>query len=563
MAQPSVVEGTGGQLVAQSLFAQGADHVFCVPGESHLAVLDGLYELRDRVQLVVCRHEGGAANMADAYGKLTGRPGVALVTRGPGASHAAIAVHTAAQDSTPMLLLIGQVPRRFADREAFQEIDYRRMFGSVAKWVAQIDDARRVPEYVARAFQTAVSGRPGPVVLALPEDMLTDRAAAPAAPRWQRVGCAPAPDRIARLESLLAAAQRPVLLLGGSGWTDQACADLRRFAEAWKLPVACTFRCQDLFDNEHPQYAGDVGIGPNPKLLRRIRAADVALVIGTRLGEIPTGGYTLFEAPVPRQTLIHALASADELGKVYAAELPIAAGMPELAAALAQLRPPARPRWAHEAEAARAEYLAWNAPVTVQGPLQMAAIVRHLRERLPDDAIIANGAGNFAGWVHRFYRYRRFRSQVGPRSGAMGSGVPAAVAAKKLHPDRLVVAFSGDGDFLMSGQELATAVQQRLAIVVLVVNNGCYGTIRMHQERRYPGRVYGTDLLNPDFAGYARAFGASGEVVETTEQFAPALDRALAAATPALIELRLAAEVITPATTLTEIREKALRERGA
>ena len=562
MGRPSTLAGSGGHILVQSLLGQGVDHVFCVPGESHLAVLDGLYDARDRIRLVVCRHESGASNMADAYGKLTGKPGIALVTRGPGATNASIGVHTASQDSTPLLLLVGQVPRAFADREAFQEIDYRRMFGQMAKWVAQIDDPRRVPEYVSHAFHAATSGRPGPVVLALPEDMLTEQAEAKAAPRYQRVAAAPAPEQMARLATLLSGARSPIAILGGSGWTAEACADLRRFAEAWQLPVACAWRFQDLFDNDHPQYAGDVGIGINPRLARRVREADLALVLGPRLGEMTTSGYTLFEVPVPRQTLVHAHAGAEELGRVYAADLPINAGMPELAAALAQLRPAAAPAWTEETAAARAEYVAWNTPVRVPGPLQMAEVVRHLRERLPPDAILTNGAGNFSTWAHRFYRFRRFKSQVAPTSGAMGYGVPAAIAAKAVHPDRIVVAFAGDGDFLMTGHELATAVQHDLPVIVIVVNNGAYGTIRMHQERQYPGRVHGTRLTNPDFAAYARSFGAAGEVVETTEQFPPAFERALSAGRPALLELRLSEEVITPTTTLSAIREQALKKRG-
>jgi acetolactate synthase-1/2/3 large subunit len=561
MGRPATVSGSGGQILVQSLVAHGADHVFCVPGESHLAALDALYDVRDRVKLIACRHESGASNMADAYGKLTGRPGIALVTRGPGATNAAIGVHTASQDSTPLILLVGQVPRNFADREAFQEIDYRRMFGQMAKWVAQIDDARRIPEYVSRAFHTATAGRQGPVVLALPEDVLSETADAPATGAYQRVTAAPSADRLARLVALLSSARKPMALLGGSGWTESACADVRKFAETWQLPVACAFRFQDLFDNDHPQYAGDVGIGINPKLARRIQEADVALVLGARLGEITTSGYTLFAVPVPRQTLIHAHAGAEELGRVYAADVLIQATMPELAAALAQLRPRAAPPWAAETAAARAEYEAWSRPVPIPGALQLPQMVHHLRERLPRDAIVANGAGNFSSFVHRFYRYRTFKSQLGATSGAMGYGTPAAVAAKSVHPDRVVVAFCGDGDFLMTGQELATAMQYRLNIVLLVVNNGMYGTIRMHQERHYPGRVHGTSLTNPDFAAFARAFGAHGETVEATEQFPAALDRALSAGRPALLELRLDPEAITPSTTLSAIREDALKKR--
>src|SRR5207237_542102 len=365
MGRPAKVSGSGGQILVQSLLAQGADHVFCVPGESHLAVLDALYDVREEVKLVVCRHESGASNMADAYGKLTGRPGLALVTRGPGATNASIGIHTASQDSTPLVLLVGQVPRAFADREAFQEIDYRRMFGQMTKWVAQIDEARRIPEYVSHAFHAATSGRAGPVVLALPEDMLSEEAQAPAAPRYQRAPTAPSPEQTARLADLLTAARRPIAILGGSGWTASACTDLRRFAEAWQLPVACAWRFQDLFDNDHPQYAGDVGLGINPKLARRIRDADLTLVLGARLGEITTGGYTLFDVPVPRQTLMHAHAGAEELGRVYAADLPIHSDVPELAAALARMRPPAPPPWTEETAAARAEYVAWNTPVRV------------------------------------------------------------------------------------------------------------------------------------------------------------------------------------------------------
>ncbi|MFL5455234.1 MAG: thiamine pyrophosphate-binding protein [Myxococcales bacterium] len=558
----STVSGTGGEILARSLVVQGADHVFCVPGESHLALLDGLYDEREKVRLIVCRHEAGAANMADAYGKLTGRPGIALVTRGPGATHASVGIHTAFQDSTPVVLLIGQARRDFLDREAFQEIDFRRMFGELSKWVAQIDDARRIPEYVSHAFHTAMSGRPGPVVLALPEDMLEEQAVAKTVPPAQRIAASPSQEQMARLRAILAGARRPIVLVGGSGWTAQACDDLRRFAEAWQLPVTCAFRFQDTFDNGHPLYAGDVGIGINPKLAQRIRDADVALVFGARLGEITTSGYSLFEVPVPRQRLVHAHCGAEELGRVYAAELPVNSGMVELAAALARLQPETSPVWGSESAAARAEYLAWTTPVPIPGPVQLAEIVRSLRDRLPPDAIVANGAGNYTSWVHRFHQYRRFKTQLGPTSGAMGYGVPAAIAAKSLHPDRIVIAFAGDGCFLMTGQELATAVRHRLAIVVIVVNNSQYGTIRMHQERHYPGRVHGTALVNPDFAAYARAFGAHGELVQATAEFAPAFDRALAAGGPALIEIRIPEEAITPSTTLAAIRARSLEERG-
>jgi len=555
--------GSGGEILAQSLAAQGADHVFCVPGESHLGLLDALYDARERIRLVVCRHEAGAANMADAYGKLTGRPGIALVTRGPGATHASVGIHTAFQDSTPVLLLVGQARRDVLEREAFQEIDYRRMFGQLSKWVAQVDDPRRIPEYVSHAFHTAMSGRPGPVVLALPEDVLTEQAVAKAAPRAQRIAASPSSEQMSRLRSMLSGARRPIAILGGSGWTPQACDDLRRFAESWKVPVACAFRFQDLFDNGHPLYAGDVGVGVSPKLAERIREADLALVFGARLGEITTSGYSLFEVPSPRQTLVHVHSGAEELGRVYAADLPINSGMPELAAALGRLERESAPPWETETAAAHADYVAWSTPVKIPGPVQLAEIVRSLRDRLPADAIIANGAGNYTSWVHRFHQYRRFKSQLGPTSGAMGYGLPAAIAAKSVHPDRTVVAFAGDGCFLMTGQELATAMRHQLAIVVIVVNNGQYGTIRMHQERHYPGRVFATGLVNPDFAAFARSFGAHGEVVQETAEFAPALDRALASGIPALIEIRIPEEAITPSTTLSAIRTRALAERKA
>ena len=562
MGRPSMLSGSGAQILVQSLIQQGVSHVFCVPGESHLAVLDALYDARDKVALITCRHESGASNMADAYGKLTGRPGIALVSRGPGATNAAIGIHTAFQDSTPLILLVGQIRRDFVEREAFQEIDYRRMYGQMTKWVAQIDDVKRIPEHVSHAFHAATSGRSGPVVLALPEDMLAETAEAPAVPHYHRVAASPSAEQMARLASILGGARRPIAIVGGSGWTADACTNLRQFAESWKLPVACAFRFQDLFDNDHPQYAGDVGIGINPSLVARVKEADVVLAIGLRLGEITTGGYSHLEVPVPRQTLVHVHAGAEELGRVYAADLPINSGMPEIASVLAQLRPAANPPWTAETAAARNEYVAWNAPVHVQGPLQLAEILKLVRERLPADAIVANGAGNFSAWLHRFHRYRRFKSQVAPTSGAMGYGLPAAIAAKALHPDRVVVAFVGDGDFLMTGQELATAMHYKLPVIVVLVNNGIYGTIRMWQERSFPGRVHGTRLTNPDFAAYARSFGAFGEIVETTEQFSPALERALSCGLPAVLELRLPEEVITPNTTLSAIREQALKRRG-
>jgi acetolactate synthase I/II/III large subunit len=553
---------TGGQLLVETLRANGADQVFCVPGESYLPVLDALHDARDAIRLYVCRHEGGAANMAEAYGKLTGRPGVCMVTRGPGATHASVGVHTAQQDSTPLVLFVGQVARRMSEREAFQEMDVRRVFAPLAKWVAQIDDAARIPELVVRAFRTAASGRPGPVVLALPEDMLAETTtAAPPSTAARPVQAHPGAADLAALREMLARALRPLVVVGGSGWTAEACEDLRRFAVANDLPVAAAFRFQDLYDNRDERYVGDVGPGVNPRLARRIRDADLLLVVGARLGEMTTSGYTLLTVPRPAQRLVHVHAGAEELGRVYAPDLAILSGMPQIASALASLVPPSERPWTAWTRDARADHDAWVARVNVPGRLQMWDVMDALTRRLPDDAIVTNGAGNYSLWLHRFHRYARFRTQLAPTSGAMGYGVPAAIAAKAVHPDRVVVSFNGDGCFLMYGQELATAVQYDLAVVFIVVNNGMYGTIRMHQERRYPGRVVGTELRNPDFAAFARAFGAHGEIVEETAQFAPALDRALAAGRPALIELRLDPEAITPSTTLSAIRETAVRAR--
>ena len=546
---------TGGQLLVDQLVVHGADLAFGVPGESYLPVLDALHD--SPLRYVVCRHEAGAANMADAYGKLTGRPGICLVTRGPGATHASVGVHTAFQDSTPLILLVGQVGREMLGREAFQEVDFERMFAPLAKWAAQIEDVELIPETVARAFHVATSGRPGPVVLSLPEDMLAERAdatdAAPYAPEQAHPGAAD----LARVRELLAAARRPFVLVGGGGWTEQAAADVQAFCEANALPVGASFRRQDYVDNGSRVWAGHVGIGPDPRLAARVREADVLLVVGARLGEMTTGGYTLVVPPRPAQTLIHVHAGAEELGRVYRAELAIHSGSPQFAAALRALEPVDSSAWRAQTEQAHAEFLDSLRHGPMPGDLDMGEVMEVLRRRLPADAILTNGAGNFSVWAHRFYEFRRFRTQVAPTSGAMGYGLPAAVAAKLVHPERTVICFAGDGDFLMAGQELATTVQYELPVVILVINNGMYGTIRMHQERHYPGRVFGTDLVNPDFARYAEAFGAFGEVVERTEQFAGAFERALAAGRPALLELRVDPEGITPRQTLTQIREAA------
>jgi len=551
---------TGGRILVDQLRIHGAELAFGVPGESYLAVLDALHDAPG-IRYIVCRQEGGAAMMADAYGKLTGRPGICLVTRGPGATNASAGLHIAAQDSTPMILLIGQVGRGEQEREAFQEIDYRRMFGQSAKWVAQIDQAARIPECLARAFATATSGRPGPVVLALPEDMLRETAAVADAVPYRPAQAHPGPDDMAKLRDLLERAVRPLMILGGGGWGPAAITDIRAFAEANGLPVATSFRRQDRIDNMHPNYVGHVGIGINPKLAQRIREADLLLVVGARLGEMTTGGYTLVDIPRPRTPLVHVHPGAEELGRVYQAALPINAGMAAFAAAARALGPVEHRARAGWTEGGRRDYLAHIAPTATPGAVQMGEIMATLNDRLPPEAIVTNGAGNYSAWPNRFYRYRAFPSQLAPTSGSMGYGTPAAVAAKLVHPDRPVVAFAGDGCFLMNGQELATAVQYELPIVILVVDNGMYGTIRMHQEREYPGRVSGTGLRNPDFAALARAYGATGETVETTADFGPALERALAAKGPSLIAIKVDPEAITPQATLAGLREAALKAR--
>ncbi|WP_332851327.1 thiamine pyrophosphate-binding protein [Duganella sp. S19_KUP01_CR8] len=566
MTQPS---RTGGQILVDALKIHGVDTAFGVPGESYLDVLDALHD--SDIRFIINRQEGGAAFMADAYGKMTGKPGICFVTRGPGATNASIGVHTAFQDSTPMILFIGQVGNDFVDREAFQEIDYRRMYGQMAKWVAQIDRADRVPEYIARAFQIATSGRPGPVVLALPEDMLTAVAAVADTRRYQPVQASPSAAQIDQVRALLAGARKPLVLLGGGGWNAQACADLQAFAEANHLPVSCAFRFQDLLDNAHPNYVGDVGIGINPKLAARVREADVILAIGPRLGEMTTGGYALIAAPVPAQRLIHVHADAEELGSVYQAELMINSGMPQMTAMLAAMAPVDASAWQGTVAEARADLAAWQRqpPIFQDGsaPLDLWQVVQQIDQIAPHDTIITNGAGNYATWAHRFHSYGGMRTQLAPTSGAMGYSVPAGVAAKIIDPQRTVITFAGDGEYMMNGQELATAVQYRAGVVVIVFNNGMFGTIRMHQELHYPGRVSGTQLHNPDFAALAVAYGGHGEVVEATADFAPALERALAYANsrqlPAVIELRYDGNLITPGATLDTIRKNAQAAKAA
>jgi acetolactate synthase I/II/III large subunit len=547
---------SGGQLVVAALRAHGVDMAFSVAGESYLEVLDALFDAPE-IRLVTCRQEGGAAFMAEAYGKLTGRPGVLLVTRGPGACNASIGIHTAFQDSTPMVVLVGQVARHQLDREAFQEVDFRKMFAPLAKWVAQIDLAERVPELMNQAFQVATSGRPGPVVLALPEDMLRDRRAATVVGPYRPVRAHPGAADLAELRRLLAAAERPMMLVGGGGWSNEACRDIDRFAQDNDLPVCCSFRRQDILDNRLPCFVGDLGTGASPSLVARIKEADLLLAVGARIGEITSQSYTLLGIPDPGKMLIHVHAGAEELGRVFRPSLAILSGMPEFAAAAAALPPVASPRWSPWREAARAEYEAGLVSSASGGPLDLGEIMRWLRNRLPDDAIVTSDAGNFSGWPNRFLQYRRPGRQLGPTSGAMGYGVPAAVAAKLVHPDRLVVGFCGDGGFMMTGQELATAALEGTGPVILLFNNSMYGTIRMHQERRFPGRVVGTALKNPDFVALARAYGAFGASVTRTEEFEPAFEEAAAYKGAGVIELRMDPEAITTRTTLSEIRRQA------
>jgi acetolactate synthase I/II/III large subunit len=558
----SVPVRSGGQILVDALRVHGADLAFCVPGESYLDVLNAFHDAPD-IKLVTCRQEGGAANMAEAHGKLTGRPGICFVTRGPGACNASIGVHTAMQDSSPMILFIGQVARDQEEREAFQEIDYRRMFGPVAKWAAQIDEAERIPEFVSRAFHVATSGRPGPVVLALPEDMLRDRVAVADIGRYASVQAYPGAQDLDRLDALLARASRPIVVAGGSSWSDEAAQDLRNWAEANRLPVCCSFRRQDLMGNDSDSYIGDLGTGPNPKLLENVRQADLLIVVNARLGEMTTQGYELLEPPVARQTLVHAHASAEELGRVYRPDLAIQAGPVAMVRALASRPAAASQPWADWTAKCRRDYLSWLEPDAFGDyALDLGRVMTSLRERLPADAIVTLDAGNFAGWGQRFLRYGRPGRQLGPTSGAMGYAVPAAVAAKIAHPDRVVLGLVGDGGFMMTGQELATAMQAGAAPVILLFNNGMYGTIRMHQERRYPGRISATDLVNPDFVRLAESYGAFGRAVERTEDFLPALEEALSCGRAAVIELRIDPEVITTRMSLSRIREDAFKAQG-
>jgi len=553
-----------GHLIVECLVAQGVEVAFGVPGESYLGVLDGFHAYRDKIRFVINRNEGGAAFMAEAVGKMTRRPGVCFVTRGPGATNASIGVHTAFQDSTPMVLFVGDVATDMRDREAFQELDFASFFGpntkGMAKRVERIDDPRRIPEYVARAFATAMNGRPGPVVLVLPEDMLVQEVDVSPMPRVEPAPMGCDPEALGQLDAMLRQAKRPMVIAGGSTWTPQAARDLQAFAEAWRLPVTNAFRFQDTFDNFHPQYAGDVGIAPNPQLVQRIQESDLILVLGPRLGEMTSSGYTLFQPPRIRQKLVHVHVSAEELNRVYQADLAINASMAATAKSLASLPAPAQLAWEAWTRDCHAAYQANRIPQPLPGPIDMPAIVACLQKHLPADALITNGAGNFASWVHRFFQYhglaKGLKTQLAPTSGAMGYGVPAGIGAA-LASGRLAFTIAGDGDFLMNGQELATAVQHGAKSIIVLLNNGSYGTIRMHQEREYPQRVSGSELKNPDFAALATAYGYVGVRITTSAEFEPQLLAALSRKQGTLIEVMIDVDVITTRGTLTAIRQAA------
>jgi acetolactate synthase-1/2/3 large subunit len=547
------------EVLVDQLRIHGVRHVFCVPGESYLAVLDAFHD--SDLAVTVCRQEGGAAIMAEAVGKVTGQPGVCFVTRGPGATNAAHGIHIARQDSSPLVMFVGQVARDTREREAFQELDYRAVFGSMTKWATEIDDPARVPEIVSRAFYTAANGRPGPVVVAIPEDMLVERIAVDDASSFAPVETSPGPAEMQKFAELLGAARAPIVLLGGSRWSQEACDRLAHFSEKYALPVCTTFRRGHLFDQTHPCYAGDLGIGPNPKLLARIKSSDLVIVIGGRLGELPSQHYTLFDIPRPQVPFVHVHPGAEELGRVYSPHLAINATPTAFTATLETLKFARTP--AGDAKATHADYLAWTDKPTEQpGKVNFGAVMVWLRDNLARDAILCNGAGNYSAWIHRFFRFRRFGQHVAPASGSMGYGVPAAVAMKRLYPQRQVICIAGDGDFLMNGQEFATAVQYDLPFTTIIFDNGMYGTIRMHQERDYPGRISATDLHNPDFQAYARAFGGFGVSVERTEDFPAAFREAEASGKPAIVRLAIDPESITPGTTLAKIRAKALADKS-
>ncbi len=546
----------GGRILVEQLKLHDVRRVFSVPGESFLAALDALHD--SGITNIVCRHEGGAAMMAEATGKLTGRPGVAFVTRGPGATNASSGIHIARQDSTPMVLFVGQIARGHRDREAFQEVDYRAFFGPLAKWVAEVEDTARLPEYINRAFHLAVSGRPGPVVLALPEDMLSDVSAIPALKPTARPQAAVSKEQIELIFENVSRVKHPLVVVGGSDWSAEAAENLRRFAQSHNLPVAVTFRRQGHLDNRAPHYVGDLGVGMNPKLATRLREADLLLVLGSRLGDIATGSYELIDPADPDKTIIHIHPDPDLPGSVYRTDLAVTARAPDVVAQLAELNG-GQPAWAKWTTAARADYEAWQRPVETPGAVKMEAVIGWLSDNLPEDAILTNGAGNYAAFLHRYYRFKRYGTQAAPTSGSMGYGFPASIAAKLENPGKTVVCLAGDGCFQMTLNEMSTARQHGANVIVIVANNGHYGTIRMHQERHYPGRVSGTDLANPDFAALARAYGGHGETVEATKDFPAAFARAAAAELPAVIELKLDPEALSTGLTLSETR--ALGER--
>ena len=551
---------TVGQALVDQLVIQGVQHVFCVPGESYLPVLDALRD--SGVTVTVCRQEGGAAMMADAVGRATGRPGVAMVTRGPGASNALVGVHIAREDSSPMILIVGQVEEGFRDRGAWQEMDLRATFGGVAKWVGELDHPGRVGEMIGRAVSTSMSGRPGPVVLGLPRNVLSQPDRSADSRPVAAVEAGPDAAALSELHALLTASRRPMVIVGGSGWDAASRAAIHLFAERWRLPVATSYRRGHLFDADHRAYAGDLGLGANPKLLARVRTADLLLLVGGRLGEVPSQGYGLLDIPAPSTRLVHVHADPDEIGQVYQPTLAIPASPRRMAPALAALPPPADPTWSGEADRAHADYRAWSDAATPQpGGVNLGEIMVWLRQVLERDAIVCNGAGGYAAWLHRFYRFRGLNGHIAPTSATMGYGPPAAVAMKRLYPERRVVSISGDGDFLMNGQEFATQVQYALPIVNLVVDNASYGSIRLFQEREFPGRVVATDLKNPDFAAYARAFGGFGATVEKTADFAEAFEAASASGLPAIIHLKVSTDCALPSATLTEVRAKAMAAR--
>jgi acetolactate synthase-1/2/3 large subunit len=552
----------GGRILVDQLQIHGVEHVFCVPGESYLAALDAMYD--SAIQVTVCRQEGGAAMMAEACGKLTGRPGICFVTRGPGATNASPGIHIADQDSTPLIVFVGQVDRSMREREAFQELDYRAVFGTMTKWATEIDDVSRIPEIVSRAFHVATSGRPGPVVIALPENVLIDHAEVEDGRAYRVAESAPRAADLARLQTLLAAARRPLVLAGGSRWDQTAVDQLVGFAERFRLPVAVSFRRQSLFPASHPNFIGDLGVAANPKLVEYARSADLILLFGGRFSEMPSQSYTLMAIPVPRQTLVHVHPGAEELGRVYQPELAINVSPRAFLEAVSGVEPGEVPdRTELRAELAGA-YRGWSeSPTQVPGGFNLGEVICRLRASLPANAVIANGAGNFATWVHRFYRFEGFGTQLAPTSGSMGYGVPAGIGAARLDPERPVVVVAGDGDFLMNGQEFATAVQYNLPVIIAVIDNGMYGTIRMHQEREYPGRVVATALRNPDFAAYAVAFGGHGERVERTEDFMPAFERARASGKPAILHCITDPEALTPGRSLSTIRAEAETAQAA